>query len=104
MEAKLRAAVSERMNPDTFILARTDARTVNGLDDALRRAECYLAAGADGIFIEALETMEELALVGRSFDVPIMANPLEGGKSPSLRPAEYGELGFSIIGYGITLL
>jgi len=102
--AKIRAAASERMSPDTFILARTDARTVNGLDDAMRRAEAYLKAGADGIFIEALETVEELATVGKAFDAPILANPIEGGRSPQLSPAEYRELGFAMIGYGITLL
>ena len=53
MEAKIRAVTQNRMNPDTFILARTDARDVHGLDEAYRRAERYLAAGADGIFIES---------------------------------------------------
>ncbi len=104
MEAKVRAVVGERTDPTTFIFARTDARTVLGLDEALRRAEAYLRAGADGLFIEAPESVEEMAVIGKHFDVPLLANPLEGGRSPILTPKEYGELGFGIIGYGITLV
>jgi len=104
MEAKVRAVTSERMDANTFIIARTDSRAVLGLDEAMRRAEAYLRAGADGLFIEAPESVEEMAIIGRSFDVPLLANPLEGGRSPILTPKEYGELGFSIIGYGITLV
>jgi 2,3-dimethylmalate lyase len=70
----------------------------------LRRAERYLNAGADGLFIEAPESVEEMAVIGRSFDVPLLANPLEGGRSPILTPDQYCELGFGIIGYGITLV
>jgi 2,3-dimethylmalate lyase len=103
-EAKIRAAVAERGNPDTFILARTDARSVHGLDEALRRAERYLKAGADGLFIEAPDSVDEMSVIARSFDVPQLVNPLEGGRSPMLSPAEYGELGFQMIGCGITLL
>jgi 2-methylisocitrate lyase-like PEP mutase family enzyme len=104
MVAKIRAASSERMNPDTFLFARTDARAVHGLDDALRRAERYLAAGADGLFIEAPESVAELEQIGKAFDVPQIANPLEGGKTPVLLPHELYELGFSVIPYGITLV
>ncbi len=104
MEAKVRAASCERINPNTFIMARTDARAVHGLDDALRRAERYLKAGADGLFIEAPESIAELKIIGSRFDVPLLANPLEGGRSPILSPAEYHDLGFHMIGYGITLL
>jgi 2,3-dimethylmalate lyase len=105
MEAKVRAAVSERLDPSTFIFARTDARAVHGLDDALRRAERYLRAGAEGLFIEAPESIEELRRVGRAFDgVPLLANPLEGGKTPLLSPTEFAELGFTVIPYGITLV
>lgn len=102
-EAKIRAACAERMNPDTFIIARTDARAVTGLDDAMRRAERYLRAGADCIFIEALRTVEELERVGKAFDL-LVANPLAGGVSPILSPAEYYRLGFKILPYGIDLV
>jgi 2-methylisocitrate lyase-like PEP mutase family enzyme len=104
MEAKVRAATSERLDATTCIFARTDARAVQGLDDAMRRAERYLRAGADGLFIEAPESIEELARIGRAFDVPLVANPLEGGKTPLLSPAEFAELGFTVIPYGITLV
>ena len=104
MVNKVRAMVAERRIADTFIFARTDARAVNGLDDALRRAECYLRAGADGLFIEAPESLDELARIGRSFDVPMIANPLEGGKTPILKPAQYHALGFQILPYGLHLL
>jgi len=102
-EAKIRAAAGERINPDTFLIARTDARAVTGLDDAMRRAERYLKAGADCIFIEALRTVEELERVGKAFDLQV-ANPLAGGVSPILRPEEYFRLGFKILPYGIDLI
>ncbi len=104
MESKIRAAAGERMNPDTFIIARTDAREVVGMDEALRRGERYLRAGADGLFIEAPESVEEMAQIGRAFDVPLLANMLEGGRTPILRPAQLEELGFRIVIYGISLL
>lgn len=104
MVAKLRAAAQNRMNRDTFILARTDARDVHGLDEAFRRADQYLAAGADGIFIESPHDVDELALIGRKFDVPQMANMLEGGRTPILTPAELADMGFEIAIYGISLL
>jgi 2,3-dimethylmalate lyase len=102
-EAKIRAAAAERMDPETFLIARTDARAVAGLDDAMRRAERYLRAGADAIFIEALRTVEELERVGKAFDLQV-ANPLAGGVSPILRPEEYFRLGFKILPYGIDLI
>jgi 2-methylisocitrate lyase-like PEP mutase family enzyme len=102
-EAKIRAAAQEKMNRETFLIARTDARAVTGLDDAMRRAERYLKAGADCIFIEALRTLEELERVGRAFDLQV-ANPLAGGVSPILRPEEYFRLGFKILPYGIDLI
>lgn len=104
MEAKVKAATSERMRPETFIWARTDARGPLGLDEAMRRAERYLRAGADSVFIEALRSVEEMETVGRAFDVPLQANPLAGGISPILRPEEYHALGFKVIVYGINLL
>lgn len=102
MVAKIRAATRERLDPETFIIARTDARAVNGFDDALRRGERLLAAGADGLFIEAPESIEEVEIIGRTFDVPLLANPLPGGKSPILSPQQYEELGFDIVCYGVT--
>lgn len=104
MESKIRAAAGERKNPDTFIIARTDAREVVGMDEALRRGERYLRAGADGLFIEAPISVEEMRKIGETFDVPLLANMLEGGRTPILKPAELEELGFRIVIYGISLL
>src|SRR5262245_47638294 len=103
MAAKIRAVCSEKRR-DTFILARTDARDVLGLDEAFRRAELYLKSGADGIFIESPHDVAELELIGRKFDVPQMANMLEGGRTPILKPSELAEMGFEIAIYGISLL
>lgn len=104
MEAKIRAATGNRLNPDTFILARTDARDVHGLDEAFRRAERYLAAGADGIFIESPHDVAELERIAKTFPVPQMANMLEGGRTPILKPSELAAMGFRIAIYGISLL
>jgi len=103
MSAKIRAITSEKRR-GTFILARTDARDVLGIDEAFRRADQYLAAGADGIFIESPHDVAELELIGRKFDVPQMANMLEGGRTPILKPSELAEMGFEIAIYGISLM
>jgi 2-methylisocitrate lyase-like PEP mutase family enzyme len=100
-EAKIRAACSERMNPETWILARTDARAVYDLDEAMRRAERYIRAGADGIFIEAPRSIEELQRIGKAFDVPQVCNPLMGGHTPILTMGELGELGFNCAVLGL---
>ena len=106
MAAKLRAAVAARHSADMFIIARTDARAVHGLDDALRRAEIYLKAGADGLFIEAPQSIDELARVGRAFQgVPQLANMVEGGgRTPVLPPHELFSLGFAMVAYPTTLI
>lgn len=105
MERRIRAAANERRDPRTFIIARTDAREVYGMDEALRRGERYARAGADGLFIEAPESVEELEQIGRALaGTPLMANMLEGGRTPILRPAELETLGFRIAIYGISLL
>lgn len=105
MERRIRAAAEQRRDPRTFIIARTDAREVIGMDEALRRGERYARAGADGIFIEAPESVAELEQVGRALKgVPLMANMLEGGRTPILKPAELEQLGFRIVIYGISLL
>jgi 2-methylisocitrate lyase-like PEP mutase family enzyme len=104
MVANIKAVAANRVRPDTFIIARTDAREVYGMDEALRRGEAYLDAGADGLFIEAPVDLEELTLIGRTFDAPQLANMLEGGRTPILPPHELGELGFRIAIYGISML
>jgi 2,3-dimethylmalate lyase len=104
MEANIRAAAENRINPETFIIARTDAREVFDLDEALRRGERYIRAGADGLFIEAPINVDELERIGRAFDVPQLANMLEGGRTPFLTPVELKQIGFRIVIYGISLL
>src|SRR5262249_17411961 len=104
MEANIRAAAENRINPETFIIARTDAREVYDLDEALRRGERYIRAGADGLFIEAPVNVGELERIGRAFDKPQLANMLEGGRTPVLTPAELEQIGFRIAIYGISLL
>ena len=104
MEAKIRALAANRMKPDTFIVARTDARALLGMDEALRRAERYVRAGADGVFIESMLNEEEMARAVREVDTAHVANMLEGGITPILKPAVLGEIGYRIALYGITLL
>lgn len=104
MEAKIRALAANRLNPDTFIVARTDARALYGMDEALRRAERYVRAGADGVFIESMLDEEEMARAVREIDTVHVANMLEGGVTPILKPSVLGEMGYGIALYGITLL
>jgi 2-methylisocitrate lyase-like PEP mutase family enzyme len=102
MVTKIRAAAAERTS--LFIVARTDARSVAGMDEALRRGELYLRAGADAIYIESPESVAELEQCGRAFRALNMTSMLEGGKTPILRPSELCAMGFNIVIYGITLL
>jgi 2-methylisocitrate lyase-like PEP mutase family enzyme len=106
MVAKIRAAVGARRVSDFFIIARTDARAVHGLDEALRRGERYLKAGADGLFIEAPQTVKELERIGGAFKgVPQLANMLEGGgQTPVLPPSELHAMGFAMVAYPTTLI
>ena len=104
MEAKIRALAASRLNPDTFIVARTDARAIHGMDEALRRAERYVRAGADGVFIESMLNEEEMARAVREVDTAHVANMLEGGITPILKPSVLGQIGYKIALYGITLL
>ena len=105
MERKLRAAAAARESPEFFLIARTDARAGHGLDEALRRAERYLRAGADGVFVEAPQSLDELRRVGDAFrGVPQLANMLEGGRTPLVPPDELAAMGFAMIGYPTSLL
>ena len=104
MCAKLRAAVAARSDPQLVIIARTDARGVTGLDDALARARQYLEAGADWIFPEALESKEEFARFAHQIDAPLVANMTEFGKSPLLTLEELSDLGYAAVLYPVTLL
>jgi 2-methylisocitrate lyase-like PEP mutase family enzyme len=103
MAGKIRAAAAARRN--VFLIARTDARAVHGLDEALRRAELYLKSGADGLFIEAPQSIDELRRIGRAFaGVPQLANLLEGGRTPMVAADELYRLGFAMVAYPTTLI
>lgn len=96
MAAKIRVAVESRSDPNFLVIARTDSRTTLGLDEALRRAEAYLEAGADLLFIESPESVEEMARIGSTFDVPLVANMVEGGRTPILDAATLQKLGYRL--------
>jgi methylisocitrate lyase len=104
MCAKLRAAVAAKSDPDLVIIARTDARGVTGIADAIERAKQYLAAGADWIFPEALESKGEFEQFARAIEAPLVANMTEFGKSPLLTLEELADLGYSAVLYPVTLL
>jgi 2,3-dimethylmalate lyase len=102
MARRLRAAVEGRRNPDTLIIARTDARTSHGLAEAIRRGRAYAQAGADIIFVESPESEAELHDVASSLPVPTLANMVETGRSPYLSAERLGELGFAVAIYPAT--
>jgi 2-methylisocitrate lyase-like PEP mutase family enzyme len=96
MVGKIKAAADTRRDPDMVIIARSDARAVEGLNAAIDRVNAYLEAGADVGFVEAPQTVEELRIVGRSVSGPALVNVFEGGKTPMLGAAELGEMGFRL--------
>ena len=98
MLGKLRAAQDARIDPATVIVARTDAIAVEGFEAGLERAHRYVEAGADVLFVEALRTPEQMARVGRELGgrVALLANMVEGGKTPLLSIQELGEIGFRL--------
>jgi methylisocitrate lyase len=102
MVAKVRAAVAARRNRHFVIIARTDAREVNGFDEAVRRARLYLEAGADAIFPEALETEAEFADFAQAVPAPLLANMTEFGRSPLLDFATLARLGYRMVLYPLT--
>jgi 2-methylisocitrate lyase-like PEP mutase family enzyme len=102
MCVRVRVCIHARKSPDTLVVARTDARTVEGLDAAIRRGEAYAAAGADIIFIESPESEEEFAEIARRIPTPKLANIVESGRSPYLGWQRLGELGFDIVIYPST--
>jgi len=104
MCAKLRAAAGAKADPDLVILARTDARGVTNIDDAIDRAKRYLDAGADWIFPEALQSKDEFEQFARAIEAPLVANMTEFGKSPLLTLEELADLGYSAVLYPVTLL
>jgi 2-methylisocitrate lyase-like PEP mutase family enzyme len=96
MVGKIRAAVDTRRDPDLVIIARSDARAVEGLRAAIDRVNAYLEAGADVGFVEAPQDVEELRIVGRELRGPALVNVFEGGKTPMLGAAELERMGFRL--------
>lgn len=101
MVLKLRVAAEARRSPDLLIVARTDARTTLGLEEAIRRGRMYAEAGADIIFIESPESEAEMAEIGRSIQRPLLANMVEGGRTPILPARRLEELGYAIAIYPV---
>ena len=104
MIKKIRVAVESRRSADFLVIARTDARTTLGLDEALRRAEAYAKAGADVLFVESPESEEEMRTIGRAFDLPLVANMVEKGRTPLLSREELQALGFRLAIFPVTAL
>jgi 2-methylisocitrate lyase-like PEP mutase family enzyme len=94
--AKIRAAAAARRDPNFTVIARTDARAVSGFDEAIARANAALAAGADMAFVEAPQTMEEVAAVPRLVNGPCLLNVVHGGKTPDLDLAEAERMGYKL--------
>ena len=99
MAGKIKAAVDARASPETLIIARTDAIAVEGFDQAMARAALFCEAGADVLFIEAPRQREELSRIGARFgkSIPLLANMVEGGKTPILPAHELETLGFAVV-------
>ncbi len=102
MVLKIKAAASARKNKDFVIIARTDARSIYGVDDAIERARRYARAGADMIFTEALESREEFERFASEVKVPLLANMTEFGKSPLLSAGELRDIGYRAVIFPLT--
>lgn len=102
MVRKVAAAVEARRDPDFVIMARTDAAAVEGIDAALKRAERYVAAGADAVFPEGLTRPEDFARFAAELPVPILANMTEFGKTPYLSVQDFAELGCRLVLFPMT--
>jgi 2-methylisocitrate lyase-like PEP mutase family enzyme len=105
MVKKIEVAAATRTDPNFKIIARTDARTTLGLDEALRRGEAYAKAGADILFIESPESVDEMARIGKTFpNHPLIANMVEKGRTPVLSKGELEQLGYKIAIFPVTAL
>jgi methylisocitrate lyase len=104
MAAKIRAAVAARRDRDFVVVARTDARSVEGFDAAVARARSYLAAGADMIFPEAMESADEFARFATLVQAPLLANMTEFGRSPLIDFHDLAHMGYRAVLYPVTTL
>ena len=101
---KLQAALDARSNKDFIIVARTDARAIEGLDNAIERGLYYKKIGADAIFIEAPKTIKEMKIIGESINAPLVANMIEGGATPIISKSKLHKMGFKIVLYPLSVL
>lgn len=104
MVSKIRAAIDAREDEDTLIIARTDAIAPLGFEEAIRRANLYREAGADIIFVEAPQDVEQLKEIPKLVKAPVMANMIEGGKTPVLSAKTLEEMGFAVVIYPLSTL
>jgi methylisocitrate lyase len=104
MCAKIRAAVDARKDQDFVIMARTDAFAVHGLDAAIERGNRYREAGADLIFIEAPQSVEDMRRITKEVNAPLLANMVEGGKTPNLSARELQAIGYSVVAFPLSTL
>jgi 2-methylisocitrate lyase-like PEP mutase family enzyme len=104
MVGKIKAAVDARVHPDFLIIARTDARAIHGLDDALDRAAAFAEAGADVTFVEAPTGIDELRRIAKELPCPQIVNIVIGGKTPALPAANFAEMGFGLVLYANAAL
>ncbi|KNZ43625.1 isocitrate lyase/PEP mutase family protein [Acetobacterium bakii] len=99
MVGKIKAAVDTRMNPDFMIMARTDARTIMGIEEAIKRGQAYKEAGADIVFIESPESIEEMKMINSQIEGYTLANMVEGGRTPLLKNKELEAIGYNLTIY-----
>jgi len=104
MVRKIEVAVASRATSDFLIIARTDARSSLGLDEALRRADAYARAGADVLFVESPESEDEMRRIGASVDKPLLANMVDGGRTPVLSRDALEQLGYKLAIFPVTAL
>jgi len=97
MCAKISAACDSRHDPEFMVMARTDARTTHGVEEAIERGLAYEKAGADILFIESVESVDEMRLVTSSFEVPVLANMLEHGRTPLLSAEQLQAIGYDLV-------
>ena len=102
LERKLAAAVEARQNPDFLLIARVDARAVEGFEPSVERGLRYLEAGADAIFPEAMQTPEEFALYAERVKAPLLANMTEFGKTPYISVSEFASMGYRMVIFPMT--
>jgi len=103
MTHKIKAAVDAKIDPNFLIIARTDAKSVEGIDAAIERAKAYIDAGADAIFPEALHNEKEMEIFRKAIDVPLLSNMTEFGKTEILNINQIQDLGYNMVIYPVTM-